>query len=359
MFLNLKGHLALPILSLLLVACSPSADKEATQKDPEAPVHWRMSSTYPSSLPMLGALGKQLEGDIKQISNGSINIKFHEPGALAPPLEGFDAVSYGAIEASWSTPGYWAGKVPALQLFSSVPFGPDAPEYLAWFYHGGGRELFEEIYHKQNIHGLVCGLTPPEAAGWYTFEINTPEDFIGKKIRFFGLGGSVLEKLGANAQLLAGGDILPALELGTIDGAEYSMPSVDHDMGFYQAAKYYYFPGWHQQSTFFELIINLKAWNGISDTQRQQIEVMCEANVLRSLAEGEATQVEAIAKLKAKGVEFRTFSPEVLDALEAAWNEVVVELAADDEDFNRAWTSLSTFRTKYTGWRDLGYLERE
>ena len=354
-----KGLLKASLISLALTACSPADEADVESGTSETPVNWRMSSTYPSSLPMLGTLGKKLEADIKRVSNGTINIKFHEPGALAPPLEGFDAVSYGAIEASWSTPGYWAGKVPALQLFSSVPFGPDAPEYLAWFYNGGGRQLFEEVYHKQNIHGLICGLTPPEAAGWYTFEINKAEDFKGKKIRFFGLGGSVLEKLGANAQLLAGGDILPALELGTIDGAEYSMPSVDHDMGFYQAAKYYYFPGWHQQSTFFELIINLTSWQSLSDNQRQQIEVMCEANVLRSYAEGETTQVQAVGKLKAKGVQFKSFNPEVLAALEGAWNEVVVELAANDEDFNRAWTSLSSFRKDYEQWRKLGYLEHK
>ncbi len=341
---------------IFVAACSdaPVVDEPAGESQP---VRWKMTSTFPSSLIQLGTMGKRFSDQIKKVSGGNIEIRFYEPGALAPALEGFDAVSYGAIEAGWSTSGYWAGKELGLQLFGSVPFGPDAPEYLAWFYFGGGKEIFEDIYHQHNIHSIICGITAPEASGWFKDEINTVEDFRGKKIRFFGLGARVLNKLGANSQLLAGGDIFPALELGTIDGAEFSMPAVDYDMGFYQVAKNYYFPGWHQQSTMYEVTINLDAWNSLSATQQAQIETTCGDNVRFGIAEGEALQFQAMKNLEAKGVTLHTWSPEILEALEAAWLEVVAEMSAEDENFRRGWESLSAFRRDYKVWRDKGYLK--
>lgn len=341
---------------LILAGCS-QAPNERVSSETSAPVRWKMTSTFPSSLTQLGSMGKRFSDQINKVSGGNIEIRFYEPGALAPTLEGFDAVSYGAIEAGWSTSGYWAGKEPALQLFGSVPFGPDAPEYIAWYYFGGGKEIYRELYARHNMYALICGVTAPEASGWFKEEIKTVEDFKGKKIRFFGLGARVLNKLGANSQLLAGGDIFPALELGTIDGAEFSMPAVDYDMGFYQVAKNYYFPGWHQQSTMYEVTINLDAWNSLSETQQAQIETTCGDNVRFGIAEGEALQFEAMKKLEVKGVTLREWPPEVLSALEAAWLEVAAEMAAEDEDFARAWASLQTFRKDYKIWRDKGYLK--
>lgn len=341
----------------LLAGCSAEEPEQQVESLERTPIKWRMSSTYPSTLTILGTMGKRIERQIALISDGNIEMKFYEPGALAPAFEGFDAVSYGAIEAGWSTSGYWAGKEPALQLFSSVPFGPDAPEYLAWFYEAGGKEIFEEIYHKHNIHGLICGMSPPEASGWFNKEIKTTDDLQGMKIRYFGLGGRVLEKLGASVQLLSGGDIMPALELGTIDGAEYSMPAVDLDMGFYQAADYYYFPGWHQQSTFFELMINLDKWNSLSDSQRAQIETVCGDNVRFGIAKGEAIQGPALKAIAGKGTNIETWPPEVIETFQNAWLEVVEELIAEDENFAHAWGSLADFREEYAIWKQLGYLE--
>lgn len=348
---------------LMMSACSGASDtptdstgqKDATAPDPV--IRWRMASTYPSSLTILGTMGKRVETLSREISGGEIEITFYEPGALTPPFEIFDAVSYGAIEAGWSTSGYWAGREPALQLFSAVPFGPSAAEYLAWYDFAGGRELFEKIYHRNNIHGLICGISPPEAAGWYKDPIETVSDFKGLKIRFFGLGGKVLEKLGASVQLLSGGDIFPALELGTIDGTEFSVPAVDLKMGFYQAAKHYYFPGWHQQSTFYELMINLDIWRALSPTQKAQIEAVCSANIRYGLSEGEALQVDAMAELEKKGVIFHTWSPDILEALHEAWTGVAQELSAEDPDFAQGLQSLNNFRAAHEQWQSRGYLK--
>ncbi len=297
------------------------------------------------------------ECEVNAISGGNITLKFYEPGVIAPPFETFDAISYGAIEAGWSTPGYWAGKDSALQLFSAVPFGPSAPEYLAWIDYGGGRELFEEVYHKHNIHSILCGMTPPEASGWFKKEIKSIDDFKGLKIRFFGLGAKVLEEIGAAPQLIAGGEIYQALELGTIDATEYAMPAVDYRMGFYQVAKHYYFPGWHQQSTFFELMINLDAWNSLSDLQKTQIEATCSSNIRYGISEGEALQADAMAALEAEGVQIHSWPPEILAELEKAWKKVAAQMANDDPEFARVWQSLQAFRKKYKAWSDRGYLK--
>lgn len=349
------------LLAGALSACSGSDEQTQapSEENISQPVNWRMTSTYPSTLLQIGTLGKRISTELGIISGGTINLKFHEPGVLAPPFETFDAVSYGALEAGWSTPGYWAGKEASLQLFASVPFGPSAPEYLAWFDFGGGKEFFDEIYHTHNIHSVICGLTPPEASGWFKKEINTIEDFKGLKIRFFGLGGKVMEKIGAAPQLIAGGEIYQALELGTIDATEYAMPAVDERMGFYEVAKHYYLPGWHQQSTFFELMINLDAWNGLSEGQQHMIETTCSANVRHGVSEGEALQADAMMRLEEKGVQIHTWSPEILASLEAAWDEVAVDLQAEDPNFARVWASLTAFRAKYKGWAERGYLQRK
>ena len=319
------------------------------------PVRWDMQSTYPGSLTQLGTLGKRVEEQIALVSDGEIRITFQEPGAIVPALEVFDAVASGAVDAGYSTPGYWAGKVPALQLFAAVPFGPAAPEYLAWFYFGGGEALFEEIYHQHGIHSEICGMIAPEASGWFRKEIKSVDDLKGLKMRFFGLGAKVMEQVGVSTQLLAGGDIYPALELGTIDATEFSMPAIDLKLGFYQVANHYYFPGWHQQSTMFDLMMNKEQYDELSDVQKAQIGSVCGDSVRFGLVEGEAIQFAALQELQDKGVQIHKWPPEMLAEFEEAWGVVVTEQQKDPE-FKKVWDSLQEFRENYTIWRDLGYL---
>jgi len=346
----------LVITTGLLLGCGESEQK-TTGETSTKKVNWKMASTFPGSLVQIGTLGVRLQNEVAKISGGNINIKFFEPSALVPALEIFDAVSTGGIDAGWSTPGYWAGKVPALQLFSSVPFGPPASEYLSWIYFGGGNDFYQELYAKHNIKGILCGIIPPEASGWFREEIKGPDDLKGLKMRFFGLGAKVMEKVGVSTQLLAGGDIYPALELGTIDSTEFSMPAIDLELGFYQIAKHYYFPGWHQQSTFMELMINLEKWNTLSETQQAQIQAVCGDNIRHAIAEGEGIQGPALKTLQEKGVTLHTWSPEMLSLFENGWNEVVAELIESDEDFAKVWASLSKFREDYKEWKELGYLK--
>ncbi|MEQ8347395.1 MAG: TRAP transporter substrate-binding protein [Sneathiellaceae bacterium] len=321
------------------------------------PVRLKMASTYPSSLTQLGTLGKTLESNVNTASGGDIEIKFFEPGALVPALEIFDAIKSGSVDAGWSTPGYWQGKEPALALFAAVPFGPSAGEYGGWLFNAGGEDLMNEIYHKHNIHSLICGVIAPEASGWFREPITSLDQLKGKKMRFFGLGARVMQKLGVDTQLLAAADIYPALERGTIDATEFSQPAIDLNLGFYQVAKNYYFPGWHQQSTTFELMLNKEKWDAMTDQQKALLKLACRANYAIGMAEGEAIQGKALSELEAKGVTLHTWPPEILAQFQETWNEVAAELAAEDPSFKQAWDSLSAYRKEYKRWGELGYLK--
>lgn len=335
-----------------VLALGSAGDAEAQDKR----VRWNMASAYGSKLTQLGTLGVRLSDQMEAVSGGSLRFKFFEPGALVPALEMFDGISAGSLDAGWSTPGYWTGKNEAFALFAAVPFGPRAGEYLGWYYHGGGKELFDELYAEYNIKSVMCGVIAPEASGWFRKEIKSVDDLKGLKMRFFGLGAKVMEKMGVSTQLLAGGDIFPALERGSIDATEFSMPAIDLDLGFYQVAKHYYFPGWHQQSTLFDLMMNKDKYDALSDTQKAQIDAVCGDNIRAGLAEGEAIQGAALAELQEKGVTIHRWSPEVLAELEKAWNEVAAELAETNPTFKKVWDSLSTYREQYKIWGELGYL---
>jgi TRAP-type mannitol/chloroaromatic compound transport system substrate-binding protein len=337
----------------VIVAAVTLAVAGAAAHAADKPVRWNMQSWFPSKLPQAGTIGKAIETKINLVSGGNVQIRFFEPGALVPPPQCFDAVSSGALAACWSTPAYWHGKEPAFSVFSAVPFGPGWEELLAWFYSGGGREIYNELYHKNNIHAMPCGGMVPEASGWFKKDLKGVGDLKGLKMRILGLGGSVMEKMGVSPQLLPGGDVYPALELGTIDAAEFAAPTVDLVLGFHQVAKNYWFPGWHQPATFYDLMMNKKNWDGLSATQKAQIESVCGDNVRQLIAEGEAAQTKALRELQAKGVKLNRWSKEDLDTLHKAWLQVADEYSAKSPMFKRAWESQRSFRQDYKTWKDL------
>ncbi len=321
---------------------------------PERPIiHWRMASAYPGSLPQLGTLAKRIGRKLWEVSEGSLEVEFFEPGTLVPTKEMFDAVASGTIEASFSSPEFWADKAPALQIFSSVPFGPGPGEYLAWIYFGGGQELLNEIYHKQGIHSIMCGIIAPEASGWFRKKFTTVDDFKGLRIRATGLGARVYNKLGVQTLPFEESDIYMALESGKIDAAEFSMPAIDLKLGFYELAGYYYFPGWHQPSTLYDLIINKDKWDALPRTKKSQIEAVCGDNIRFGLAEGEALQFGALRELTAKGVKIRRWPSPIMAAFRSAWADVAKEQSGGDATFRRVWDSLSKFRKNYSTWGEL------
>ena len=341
---------ATAIVSLGVVAVSQDAD--ALER-----IRWKMQSTWGSQVAINGESAVHFSEQIKAISDGKIQIRFHEPNALVPSLEVWDAVKNQAIDAGYTTPGYHAGKIPAVSFFTAVPFGPGMGEYHAWMEYGGGNELKEEIYAEHGLYPINCLSHAPETSGWFRTKIESVEDLKGLKMRFFGLGAMVMNKLGVSTQLLAGGDIYPALEKGVIDATEFSMPTHDLSYGFYELAKYNYFPGWHQQTSIGELLLNLEKWNEISDTAKILIKTACRETVWWALVRSEAKQVPAMRELEKKGVTFVRWSEEDLAKMENAWNEVVVEKSAEDPLFAKIYQSYKAFRDDYAIWRENAYLK--
>jgi TRAP-type mannitol/chloroaromatic compound transport system substrate-binding protein len=295
---------------------------------------------------------------VTKMSGGSFDLKFFEPNALVPPLQVFDAVSAGSVEAGYSAGGFYAGKIPAASFFSTVPFGPQTGEFLAWMKFGGGHELQDEIYAPFQVKAYpACSINAPEASGWFRKEIKSIDELKGLKMRFYGLGARVMEKFGVSTQLLAPGDIYPALELGTIDATEFSMPVMDEGLGFHQVAKHYYFPGWHQQATIVEIVANKKAHDALPPLFQKILRVSCDYQTLYSFVEGDATQFGTLKRMKEKGVSLHIWPQEVLDRFKKAWEEVIAEETAKSADMKRIYDSYSKFRADYAIWKDAGYLK--
>jgi TRAP-type mannitol/chloroaromatic compound transport system substrate-binding protein len=343
------GIAALAIAAFAIgLAVSTSGPAEAQKT-----VRWKMASAFGGTLPHLGTSGIRFSENLKIASGGTLELKFFEPGALVPALECFDAVSKGAVEACWTTPGYHTGKYPALAFFTTVPFGPTFGEFFAWKIFGGGNTLRDEVYSKHNLIAFDSFAIGPETSGWFRKEVKSLADLKGMKMRFFGLGAQVMQKMGVNTQLLAAADIYPALERGVIDATEFSMPTIDMRLGFHQIAKYNYFPGWHQQTSVSELLINRAKWNELSDQHKMLIRMTLGESILNTFAETEAKQFEAMAEMGSKhGVVIKRWPDDILRAFEKAWLEVLSEESAKDPLFKKVADSYLGFREKYKIWGD-------
>ncbi len=321
-------------------------------------VRWKMQSAFGSKLVHLGPSAVRFSEDVRVLSGGDLIIKFFEPGALIPPLECFDSVSKGAIESCWTTPGYHTAKYPALAFFTAVPFGPGVGEFLAWKWFGGGNAMKQEIYDKHNLISFDSFAIGPETSGWFRKEITDVKQLRGLKMRFFGLGAKVMQKMGVSTQLLAGADIYPALERGVIDATEFSMPTIDINLGFYQIAKYNYFPGWHQQVSVSELLMNKDKWNELSDQHKRIIQVAIGYQTIYTYAETEHMNFTAMEDLSTKfGVKVRRWPDSTLKILEKAWLEVIAEESANDALFKKVADHYLAYRAKYKLWSDAQSLK--
>jgi TRAP-type mannitol/chloroaromatic compound transport system substrate-binding protein len=343
---------ALAALVALAVATPGDAQDRAQR------VRWKMASAFGSKLPHLGTSAIRFTENLKKASGGNVELKFFEPGALVPALECFDAVSKGSIEACWTTPGYHTGKYPALAFFTTVPFGPAIGEFMAWKMFGGGNELRDEIYAKHNLISFDSFAIGPETSGWFRKEVKSLDEVKGLKMRFFGLGAQVMQKMGVSTQLLAAADIYPALERGVIEATEFSMPTIDKALGFHQIAKFNYFPGWHQQTSVSELLINRQEWEKLSEQNKTLIKIALGDSVLHTYAETEAKQFEVMAELRAKqGVQIKRWPDDILKAFEKAWLEVLKEESAKDPLFKKVADSYLGFREKYRIWGEAQELK--
>lgn len=341
---------ATTVLSASLVA----GDALAAEK-----IRWQVPLAFPSHLIGLTTPVKHLSESLKTISGGDIQLRYYEPGELVPPFEIMDAVSNGKYPAGYTWIGYDQGTIAALPLYSGAPFNMEPPAYLAWYYQGDGKKLLEEIYAKRNIHPMLCSIIGPEGAGWFAKPIEKLEDIDGLRIRFAGIGGKVLEKLGASVTMIPGGEIYQALERKTIDATEFSQPAVDKMLGLDQIIKNYIMPGWHQTLTTSHLLVNKGVWDKLEPASRALIEMGCESATLKGFAESEWAQPTALRDYEKQGVKAQTLPEPVLRELQKVTDEVLDEMAAKDEMFKRVLTSQREFMQHHSIWHGKGYLPRD
>jgi TRAP-type mannitol/chloroaromatic compound transport system substrate-binding protein len=321
----------------------------------------KLQQAYSKSLPIIGDGVTWWAKQVKEASDGNIVIKIYEPGKLVAPFEILGAVSSGKIDAGLAGSGFFAGKIPATPIFSSIPFGPEVGEYLAWMFYGNGLKLDQEMYDQAgyNVKVLPAIILTPESSGWFSKPIESVEDLKGIKMRFYGYGGQVMQKLGVSVSLMPPAELFPALEKGVLDATEFSMPTIDERLGFYKIVKYNYFPGWHQQASIADLYINKDKWNKLSKSQQKLIEITTMASLLNSIAQGEATQGSVIKEnVEKRGVKTMYWSEEILDEFKRKWEEVATEMSAKDPFFKKAYEDLKAFREEYKYWQTLGFLPR-
>ena len=342
----------------VLIAAAASVTLALPAAHAQQKVRINLANAFPNNLTLIGEAPGNLAKKVARMSGGTLDIRVNEPGALVPALQAIQATGQGSVDAAWSNGGFFAGTDSAFNMFAAVPFGPGIPEYMAWMHHGGGLQLARELFGKHGIYNIPCAIIPPEASGWFRREIKSVEDLKGLKMRFFGLGAKSIAKLGVATQLLAPGDIFQALQLGTLDATEFSLPVMDQKLGFHQVAKFYYFPGWHQQATFLDFYINRKKWDSLSDQHKAIVESACGDLMRDVIAQGEATQWKAMTEMRDKnGVQIKKWPPEMLAAFEKAWNEVIAEESAANPSFKRVYASYAKFRADYAIWRDHGYVK--
>lgn len=324
-------------------------------------LRWRMPIGFGSNLPGLGSPAPWVADTLTTASGGSIQVRLFEPGELVPAFGILQAVSDGNVQAGYTWAGYDQGTIPAIPLFAAVPFGMKPWAFSGWYYYGGGHELIQEVYANKgyNVYAQLCGVIGPETAGWYSEPITSLDDYNGMKIRFAGLGGKVLEKLGASVNVLPSGEILQALETGTIDATEFSMPQIDQILGFNKVVNNNLFPGWHQPFTAQYLLINGEEWAKADESQKMLVEAVCTAAVTRALAEGEYHNGAILQGFQEQGVNAAQIPIEILRELKAVTDELLAEEAAKDEDFARVLASQREFQKTYAVWDSRAYLPPE
>lgn len=315
---------------------------------------WRFVTLWPKGLPGLADEFQIFADFVEKASNGRLTIEIFGAGELVPALETIDAVQSGSAEMGHGAPYYWKGKVPAAQFLAGMPFGMITQEMTAWYRYGGGQAIADEVYAEMNCKVFLGGNTGVQMGGWFNKEINTPEDLAGLKIRMPGLGGEVLKAIGANVVLMPGAQTLTALQTGNIDAADWVGPFNDMAGGLYKAAKYYYYPGWHEPTTVLDLFVNQEAWAAL-DEELQAVVTLGAGKLNDLIFSGYiARNDQALQTLTGEhGVVLKRFPDAVLTALGKKSTEVISAIAKEDPLSEKVFNSIVAFRKGVKNWTTI------
>jgi len=306
---------------------------------------WKMALTWPANTPGLGIAAQRVAKRIEMFTEGKIKIKVYGSGELVPAFEAFPAVSSGNAEMYQGAEYYWQGHHKAFNFFTTVPFGLTGSEHYAWINFGGGQELWDDLSAQFGVKGFANAWTGVQMGGWFRKEINSLDDLKGLKFRMPGIGGEVLRQFGVAVINLPAAEIFPALQAGTIDGSEWVGPWQDTMFGFYKIAKFYYAAGFHEPGTVGSFGINKKVWDDLSDTEREIITTVIQAEGQWQTSEFRARDLAALDKLVAEqGVKLRSFTDEMYSEFGRISGEVVQQMASEDPVTKKVYESYAGFR---------------
>ena len=350
----MKKILMFVLLIGLISGCSGEQESSNSADAEYKTYKWRLVTSWPKNYPGLGMAPEKIANLVEEMSNGQMQITVYGAGEQVPAFGVFDAVSSGSHQMGHSGGYFWKGKVPAAQFFTSVPFGLTADEINAWVNRGGGLELWREIYEPFNIYPIPAGNTGTQMFGWFNKEINSLEDVKGLKMRIPGIGGEVLKEAGGIPVTLPGGELFTALQTGVIDATEWVGPYNDLTFGFHQAAKYYYYPGWHEPGPMLELLINMDAWNSLPKHLQVIIETATKAVNQDTLDEYLARNNQALTELiEVHGVELRKLPDDVIEEFRVISNEILSDLAKEDDVIGNVYDSYIEFKNNVTEYHKI------
>src|ERR1700737_1023723 len=322
-------------------AVAAVASPAIAQSSPE--IKWRMPSSFPKSLDTLYGGSEYFTKQVAEMTDNKFQIQLFSAGEIVPGLQALDATSNGTVEMCHTVSYYYVGKDPTFAIYASVPFGLNARQQNSWWYQGGGMELGNEFFKKFGLIAFPCGNTGTQMGGWFRKEIKTVADLSGLKFRIGGIAGQVLQKVGVVPQQLAGGDIYPALEKGTIDAAEWVGPYDDEKLGLYKVAPHYYYPGWWEGGPMLVAMVNLDKWNALPKYYQNALEQAGHNANNWMMAKYDTVNPTALRKLLAGGAKLHAFSPPIMEASFKAAKELHAEVAAPNAAFKKVLDSLTNY----------------
>jgi len=319
-------------------------------------VKWRLTSSYPKALDTIYGAAELFARYVGEATDNNFQIEVFPANEIVPALKAADAVTNGSVEMCQTASYYYIGKDPTFALGTAIPFGLNARQTNAWFYHAGGMDMLNEFYAGYKIYAIPGGNTGVQMGGWFRKEIKTPEDLKGLKMRIGGFAGRVIEKLGAVPQQIAGGEIYQALEKGTLDAAEWVGPYDDEKLGFNKVAQYYYYPGWWEGGPALHFFINTDKWATLPKSYQAIVEAAAGAANVDMLARYDAANPEALKRLVAAGTQLRPFTSEVMAACQRAANELYAETSAANPTFQKIFEAQNAFKNdEYLWWQVAEY----
>ncbi len=339
------------------IATAAAAAAGATVAAPavhaQAPIKLRFQSTWPNK-DIFHEFASDYVKRVNAMTGGRVELEILPAGSVVPAFQMLDAVSSGILDGGHGVAAYWYGKSKAFSLFGTAPaFGWDADELLGWIRYGGGQELYDDLVQntlKLNVVGMLTGPMPGQPLGWFKKEITSADDMKGMKYRTVGLGADLFKEFGAAVTIVPGGEIVPAIDRGLLDGAEFNNPSSDLVLGFPDVAKVYMLGSYHQALECFEILFNKTKFDGLPADVQEILKGASDATSSTMMWKAQDRYSKDLAAIKARGVKVLPTPKAVLEAQLKAWDTVIANLSADPV-FKKVVDSQKEWAKRIVGFR--------